>query len=191
MPTVTIGASGHSNVDLNSYLAVEFEFMYDVLQALRISRERGVQLRIVIKVRANGYRGQYEDFVREFFPGMVDEILDSVPMKKVLEKTDFYITVYSSTVFEASCLGIPCVYYKKDTEITDPPFDGNSELVTVGNVDDLIKAIADFQSGHERYDAFLEKSVMEKYIGPLDGKNLDRNLAFIYDLLAKSNKGMV
>ena len=31
-PTVTIGASGHNNIDMNSYLAVEFEFMFDVLE---------------------------------------------------------------------------------------------------------------------------------------------------------------
>lgn len=190
-PTVTIGASGHNNVDLNSYLAVEFEFLHDVLQALRIVKERGVRLRIVIKVRANGYRGQYEAFAREYFPGLVDEILDNAPMGTVLERTDFFISIYSQTLFEASCLGIPCLYYKKDTEIMDPPFDGLSELVTVGNVDDLIGAIADFRSCHERYDAFLERGVMEKYMGPLDGGNLERNLNFIYGMLEQRQAGVV
>ena len=105
-------------------------------------------------------------------------------MRNVLEKTDFYISIYSQTLFEASCLGIPCLYYKKDTEIiNDPPFDGYSELVTVGNVEDLIDAITDFRSGDQRYDAFLERRVMEKYIGPLDGKNGERNIDYIYYLL--------
>ncbi len=182
-PTVTIGTSAHSIVDLNSYLAVEFDFMHDVLSALQITKKQGVQLHIVIKVRANGYIEQYQKFVQEFFPGMVDEILDTVPFSSVLEKTDFYISLYSQTLFEASCSGIPCLYYKNDCEIIDPPFDGNSELVTVGNVVDLVSAFADFQSGHVRYDAFLKKSVMEKYIGPLDGNNLERNCSFIYSLL--------
>ena len=189
-PTVTIGTSAHSIVDLNSYLAVEFDFMYDVLSALRVIKEQGVQLKIVIKVRANGYRGQYQEFVQEFFPGMVDEILDTVPFSSVLEKADFYISLYSQTLFEASCSGIPCLYYKNDCEILDPPFDGNSELVTVGNVDDLVQAIEDFRSGHKRYDAFLERGVMEKYIGPLDGGNLERNLNFIYEMLEKHQTGM-
>ncbi len=190
-PTVTIGASGHNNIDLNSYLAVEFDFLHDVLQALSILKGRGVKLRIVIKVRANGYRGQYEQFVQEYFPGLVDEILDSVSMNSVLEKTDFFISIYSQTLFEASCMGIPCLYYKKDTEIMDPPFDGHSELVTVSKVEDLIEAIEDFRSGNERFDAFLQKSVMEKYIGPLDGKNLERNLNFVYELLEQSQAGAV
>jgi len=189
-PTVTIGASGHNNTDLNSYLAVEFEFLHDVLQALRIVKERGVHFRIVIKVRANGYRGQYEEFVQEYFPELVDEILDNAPMGEILERTDFLISIYSQTLFEASCLGIPCLYYKKDTEIImDPPFDGHSELVTVGSIGELVDAIADFRSGHQRYDTFLQRTVMEKYIGPLDGGNLERNLHFIYDLLKQNKMG--
>jgi spore coat polysaccharide biosynthesis predicted glycosyltransferase SpsG len=180
---VTIGPSAFSVIDLNSFLAVEFDFMYDVLFALQIVKTQGVQLKIIIKLRANGYRRQYVEFVKEFFPDMDVEFQDTIPMKAVLEKTDFYISLYSQTLFEASCLGIPCLYYKNDCEIIDPPFDAKSELVTVDNVDDLVQAIADFRSGHKRYDAFLQRSVMEKYIGPLDGGNLERNMTFIYDLL--------
>lgn len=190
-PTITIGASGHNNTDLNSYLAVEFDFLYDVLYALNTIKSRDVALRVIIKVRANGYRSQYDEFVQEYFPGLVDEILDSGPMVQVLERTDFFISIYSQTLFEASCLGIPCLYYKKDTEIMDPPFDGNSELVSVTNVEALISAIEDYRSGHKRYDAFLEMTVMEKYIGPLDGGNLERNLNFIYALLERAKSGAV
>ena len=190
-PTITIGASGYNNTDLNSYVAVEFDFLYDVLHALNTIKNWDVALRVILKVRANGYRKQYEDFVREYFPGLVDEILDNAPMRAVLDQTDFFISIYSQTLFEASCLGIPCLYYKKDTEIMDPPFDGKSELVTVGNVDDLADAIEDFRSGHARYDAFLDRSVMERYIGSLDGGNLERNLNFIYELLEQAPKGGV
>jgi len=183
-PTITIGGAASSNVDLNSYLAIEFEFLHDVLQALRIVKKQGIALRVVIKVRKIGFCGQYEQFVQEYFPGLVDEIVDNVPMGTVLEKTDFFISIASQTLLEASCLGIPSLFYKDVSEvITEPPFDGHSELVTVSNVDDLVKAITDFRSGHERYDAFLNKAVMEKYIGPLDGGNLERNLNFIHSLL--------
>lgn len=181
--TITIGASGHNNADLNSYVAVEFDFMHDVLHALSIIRNRGIKFRIVIKVRANGYRHQYESFAKEFFPGLVDEIVDDQPMKGVLERTDFYISICSQTLIEAACLGIPCLYYKKDSEILDPPFDGCSELVTVDSVEELVQAVEDFRAGHVRYAAFMQQSVLEKYIGYLDGKNLERNLRFIYEQL--------
>jgi len=53
------------------------------------------------------------------------------------------------------------------------------------NLNELVEAFFDFQTGHERYNAFLDKVVLEKYIGPLDGKNLERNLNFIYEFLKK------
>lgn len=182
-PTVVIGASGFNAVDLNSFVAVEFEFLSSVLNSLNKVKETGQKFKIIIKVRPNGYRSQYERFVSKYYSGLVDEIIDSVPMKEVLVRADFYISIYSQTLFEASCLGVPAVYYRADNEIIHPPFDMKSELVTVTNESDLVKAFLDFINGDSRYDAFLDRKVMEKYVGPLDGKNLERNLKFINDLL--------
>ena len=81
------------------------------------------------------------------------------------------------------------IYYKKDKEFLDPPFDKKSELVTVDSVNDLKQAFLEFKQTSPRFNAFLDKSVMEKYIGPLDGKNLERNLDFIYGLLGKHEIG--
>lgn len=184
-PTVTIGASGFNNVDLNSYVAVEFEFMHDILTAFKTIITQGTALKLVIKVRPNGYEQQYVNFVQEFFPDLNIKIVSTPPMKTVLEESDFYISIYSQTLFEASCLGIPCLYYKKDTEIMDPPFDNQSELVTVTTPENLIQAFYDFQSHHPRYNAFLERVVMERYVGPLDGHNLQRNIDFVYELIAQ------
>lgn len=181
--TVTIGASGHNNTDLNSYLAAEFDFLADVLEAVSRLKSQGVEIGVIVKVRANGYRKQYERFAAEYFPGLVGEIIDEAPMRAVLDKTDCFISIYSQTLFEASCMGIPSVYYKVDSEIKDPPFDGRSELVTVTSVDDLCRALEDFRDGNGRYDAFLTRSVMEQYIGPLDGQNLQRNLDYVYQIL--------
>lgn len=185
MPTVTIGAAAFSNVDLNSYVAVEFDFMYDILSAFKIVLEQGKKVEIIIKVRPNGYKAQYKNFIEEFFPDLSIQIVSDLPMKAVLDKSDFYISTYSQTIIEAACLGIPCVYYKKDNEMMNPPFDRYSELVTIDSVNELVEAFFDFQTGHERYNAFLDKVVLEKYIGPLDGKNLERNLNFIYEFLKK------
>jgi hypothetical protein len=182
-PTVTIGASGFSNIDLNSFLAVEFEFINEALLAIEKFRREGRIKRVVIKVRANGYSHLYEQFVSEYFPGIVDVIIADAPMRRVLETTDFYISICSQTLFEASCLGIPSVYHKNDREIIDPPFDGSSELVTTTDVSELEQAVADFLSHSRRYDEFLRREIMEKYIGPLDGRNLERNLSYALKLL--------
>ena len=187
-PTITIGTSGFSNIDLNSYLAVEFEFLHEVLTAIRNQGDLGRKFRVVLKVRANGYRELYRRFVHEYFPGLVDRIVDDVPMRTVLAETDFFVTIYSQSLFEASCLGIPVVYHKCDREIIDPPFDGKSELVTTFDVAGLEEALVDFLSGSSRFDAFLDKKVMEKYICPLDGKNLERNFRFVLELLENAGE---
>ena len=182
-PTITIGASGFNNIDLNSFLAVEFEFLYEVLAAIRNIGDGGRKVRVILKVRPNGYREQYQLFSEEYFPGLVELIVDNVPMREVLDQTDLLISIYSQTLFEASCQGIPVIYHKTDREIMDPPFDGTSELVTTHDVPDLQRAIADFLVEDERFDAFLDKRVMEKYVGPLGGENLQRNFDFVLSLL--------
>lgn len=186
-PTVSIGTSGFNNIDLNSYVAVEFDFLFDILSAFQELQDEGRVFNLIIKVRPNGVLEQYLEFSKEYFPKLKIEIVRDVPMNQVLYKTDLYISIYSQTLFEASCLGIPVIYYKKDNETLDPPFDQRSELVTVDTIAGLKQAFLDFKSDHDRFKGFLEKSVMEKYVGPLDGKNLERNLALIYNLLKQKN----
>jgi hypothetical protein len=182
-PVISIGTSGFNQLDLNSYVAVEFEFMYEVLTSFQELKNEGQLFSIIIKVRPNGVLDQYKSFVEKYFPELEINLLREVQMMDVLEKTDLYISIYSQTLFEASCLGIPAIYYKKDKEYLDSPFDGKSELVTVNSVLELKQAFIDFKNGHSRFDGFLDRSVMEKYIGPLDGNNTSRNIDYIYGLL--------
>lgn len=182
-PTISIGASGFNNTDLNSYVAVEFDFIFDILTAFNDLKGEGASFKLKIKVRPNGVLNQYQTFVKDYFPELVVEIVREVTMAEVFENTDLYISIYSQTLFEASCLGIPVIYYKKDKEILSPPFDQKSELVTVNSIETLKQAFIDFQSKHQRFEPFLDKSIMEKYVGHLDGKNLERNLAYIRGLL--------
>ncbi len=186
-PTITIGTSGFNSTDLNSYVAVEFDFMYDILKAFSVLKQKGEKFKLIIQVRPNGYEKQYQSFINEYFNDLKIETISTIPMIEVLKKTDFYISIYSQTLFEASCLGIPVVYYKKDTEITNKPFDNNSELVTILNTDDMIQAFYDFKANNQRYELFLNSKVMEQYIGFLDGNNLTRNIDFIYKILRKES----
>jgi len=187
VPTITIGTSGFNSTDLNSYVAVEFDFLYDILKAFSILKEKGDTFKLIIKIRPNGYKDQYQRFVKDYFSDLKIEIISIIPMIEVLKKTDFYISIYSQTLFEASCLGIPVVYYKKDTEIINKPFDNNSELLTILNTDDMIEAFYDFKDNNQRYEPFLNPKIMEQYIGFLDGNNLTRNIDFIYKILEKDS----
>lgn len=186
VPTIVIGASGFSPVDLGSYVAIEFDFMHDVLSALKEVKELGTNLKVIIKVRPNGYYKQYQKFVDEFFPSLVVEIIALKPMKEVLQSADLYISINSQTLFEASSMGIPIIYYKKDNEVLPPPFDNNPDLVTVSTPMDLTQVIKDFRTDSSLFHPFLTKGVMEKYVGPIDGLNTRRNLDFIFSLIKKS-----
>ena len=183
IPTIVVGAAGFSNINLNSYVAFEYDFINDVAYACRQLRENGNAMNLVIKVRANGYIDQYKRFFDEYYPDLSITLYDSISMHNVLLHADFYISIYSQTLFEASCLGIPVLYYKKDTELNDPPFDGNSELVTAVSQQELIEKIKLFYLKSPIYEPFKEKQIMQKYIGPLDGRNLDRNMDFIFSLI--------
>jgi hypothetical protein len=186
-PTLGIGASGFTSVDLNCFLAIEFEFLNDILKACEMLRERGREMDLVIKVRSNGYIQQYKDFLNEYYPDIQVRIFDFIPMWKIYEQSDFFISIYSQALFEAACLGIPVLYYKNDTQYFHPPFDGKSELVTAFDQEDLAEKIDAFYDQDSIYEPFKEKKVLEKYVGPLDGKNLKRNMDFIYSLISKNN----
>ncbi len=182
-PVIGIGASGFSNMDLNCYLAIEFEFLNDIMKACKRLINGGWGMDIILKIRPNGYIDQYRDFLDEYYPDMPVTLVDNVPIVSVYEKVDFLISFYSQTLFEASCLGIPVLYYKNDTQYLDPPFDGKSELVTAFTVDDLAQKMETFFKGDTMFDAFKDKRVLEKYMGPLDGENSRRNMDFIYSLI--------
>lgn len=185
-PTITIGSSGHSTMDLNSFVAVEFEFLYQVLDAIGKCQKSDKSINILIKVRPNGYIQQYHNFVNKYFQHMKVTIVGGGTMLKIFKKTDLYISIGSQTLIEASCLGIPVIYHKNDAEKIDPPFDNNSELVTTTTTRELLTAVNDFFNKSDRFDKFLDKKVLEKYIGPLDGGNLKRNIDFIYQLINKN-----
>ncbi len=182
-PVISIGTSGFNSIDLTSYQAIEFEFMSSVLTAINQVMGESVGYSVIIKVRPNGYHDQYKKYVEEYFPNMPIQVVQRMPIWKVLMKTDLYISIYSQTLFEASCLGIPVIYYKNDQEDQDPPFDNQSELVTACDPQELRNTLVAFLQHDSIFDAFLSREVLEKYIGPLDGENTRRNLEFIYALL--------
>jgi hypothetical protein len=181
-PTIVIGTSGYNPVDLNSYLAIEFDFIFDVLEVLR-KNINSKKINILIKVRTNGYLEKYNEFIKEYFGEMEIHVVQNVPFINVIKKADLYISIYSQTLFEAACLGIPSIYYKKDTEVNSRPFDCKSELVTAENITELENSVNSFFEKSEIFTNFMKKETLEKYVGFLDGNNCKRNLEFIYSLL--------
>lgn len=186
-PTIVIGTAGFDLTDLNSYLAYEFDFLYDIISTIERLKSMDYHANIILKVRANGYVPLYKSFIETYFPKTDIQIFQNKPFKEVIAKADLYISFYSQTIFEASLLGIPAIYYKKDTQFLHSPFDEKSELVTAKNTTQLQEKILSFYSKESTYNLFLDTTVLEKYIGFVDGKNAERNTTYIYKLLNKQN----
>jgi hypothetical protein len=187
-PTIIIGAAGYDSIDLNSYLAYEFDFLYDILFCINENIKKGYEANVVLKVRGNGYVSLYSHFIEEYFYHLNVKIVQDKSFFEIISEADLYISIFSQTIFEASCFGIPVIYYKKDTQVIHEPFDGKSELVTANNISELQEKIDLFYNGSDVFDAFMQKSVLEKYIGPLNGKNTQRNIDFIMDLVEGNHK---
>lgn len=182
---ISIGASGFNSIDLNSYSAVEFCFLYEVLSAVeRTKIIKSSTIKINLKIRPNGYRHQYEKFIAKYFPKLSISIFDKGPMASVFKGSKIYISTYSQTLFEASVFGIPVVYHQTDTEIHDPPFDGSGKLVITKNIDQLAECIDKTVLDSTIFNGFISRTEMENYIGPLDGKCLERNLDFLKSMIA-------
>ena len=183
LPTIIIGAAGYDSIDLNSYLAYEFDFLFDILFCISETIKNGRKANVILKVRTNGYVDLYTDFIEEYFCDLNVKIIQKQSFFEIISNADLYISIFSQTIFEASCFGIPVIYYKKDTQFIHEPFNGESELVTAKNISELLEKIHLFYMGSNIFNAFMEKSVLEKYIGPLDGKNTLRNIEFINHFL--------
>ncbi len=180
---IVIGTSGFNSLDLTSFSAIEFEFIYEILTAIHNVWEPPASYSLTIKVRANGLVSQYERFVKQYFPDIPIRIVQKISIKDLLEHCDMYISTHSQTLFEASCAGVPVIYYKNHVESLHAPFDSNSELITCHSVSELEKILKDTDYRRELFQPFLRREIMEKYVGPLDGRNLDRNIEFILKLV--------
>jgi hypothetical protein len=176
---IAVGAAGFNHLDLNSYCAFEFEFLDQVLLAIQEVTRLGYKTSLKLLVRGNGYICDYQKFVDEYFLDLEIEILQGVAITKFLDNANLYVSFYSQTLFEASCLGIPVVYHKADREQIHSPFDGKSELVTTHSIIELTSSIVEGLNLSNRFEKFLDRTLMENYIGPLNGNNTKSNIEFI------------
>ncbi len=181
-PEIMIGTAGYCSVELNTFLACDFEFLFETLSALNEVKGTGKKMRIVLRVRADGYEGIYSRFIKQYFPGLEVEYRKEGSFADAARTADLYISIGSQTLFEASCLGIPVIYHKNDTQLLHKPFNGNSELVTSFSVRDLKEKVVAFYEGSRIFDPFLDRNIMERYVGPLDKNSLQRNIDLIYTL---------
>jgi hypothetical protein len=180
---IGIGTAGLNNTDLVSYSAFEFDFMYECLSAIQSLQISGKIVEIRLRVRTNGVVNKYQCFVEEYFPDLNIIFCQDDTLLDYFAKLNLYISFYSQTLLEASAMGIPVIYFKFDEEDLYPPFDSKSELVTAESRTKLFKLMKDFNSDVKIYHNFMDPAILERYIGFIDGGNLQRNIEVIEGML--------
>ena len=180
---IGIGTAGLNNTDLVSYCAFEFDFMYECLSAIQSLKNSGKIIEIRLRVRANGVVNKYQCFVEEYFPDLDIVFCQDETLLDYFAKLNLYISFYSQTLLEASAMGVPVIYFKFDEEDLYPPFDSKSELVTAESRAKLFELIKDFNSDVKIFRNFMNPATLEKYIGFVDGGNLQRNIKAIEGML--------
>jgi hypothetical protein len=125
----------------------------------------------------------YRRFVTEYFPDLKIIFCQDESLVDYFSKLNLYVSFYSQTILEASAFGVPAIYFKFDEEDLHPPFDCNSEVVTAKSRAELFELMKDFNSDSQAYRNFMDPATLEKYIGFIDGGNLQRNIKAIEGML--------
>ena len=60
-------------------------------------------------MRGNGYLDLYTNFVNEYFSCLKIVLIQDKSFFEVIKEADLYLSIFSQTIFEASCLGIPVI----------------------------------------------------------------------------------
>ena len=182
---IGVGTSGFNHLDLNSNVAIEFDFLFSVLTAISRTNVFTRNTEVKILVRRNGILDQYLCFVDLYFPSLNISFSQGEKVVNFLNNVDLYITFYSQTLFEASCLKIPCIYFVNHREEIQEPFGLGTPFYSASNIDGLVSQIERIYSANSEETLIPDIADLEHYVGPLDGKNTQRNLLFINSLLLK------
>lgn len=121
-----------------------------------------------------------------------DYILDldvNEDINDLLFVTDILITDYSSTVFEASLLDVPMIFYAFDLDdyISNRSFYFEYKSFVPGKItytqDELINSIK-----NNDFENYKIKDFKDKFFEEVDGKSTERIINYIFNVLEKNKK---
>jgi hypothetical protein len=102
----------------------------------------------------------------------------------MLDRFDVHLTTYSTSLIEAVALGIPVIYYRVNPQHLHPPFGGDAVLAqrTASSPDDVARLLTDPVATFATAEA--RAAWIERYLGPSDGRSVDRILSAIRQRVA-------
>ncbi|MDP1808989.1 MAG: hypothetical protein Q8L35_05565 [Actinomycetota bacterium] len=178
--TVIVSSAQYTPFDFNSPVSFGESNIADILKILQTYPG----FKIKIKLHPADDPAYYRFLVHDFLGYKNVEIIGDKPFIEAIQEADLYISNWSTSNLEAAIINIPVIYYKSDVLDFHPPFDGNSEMATAHNLDELKQLIDLFLAGDKKLWRFNEVDVLEKYTGLLDGRSSERIKEKIDALLA-------
>lgn len=166
---------------INCSKHLEDEYLFDILKTLAFYNMNKKTLAIYIKPHPASSI-EYLKYFLKYYKFHDIQIVNG-RFGDVIKKADLYISNWSTSNFEAAALGIPVIYYKKDKMIFHKPFDGDSEMPAARNQSELKKLIDLFLEKPCNLSLFCNREILEKYMGPLDGYNVERVYSFLEKVL--------
>jgi hypothetical protein len=178
---ILIGSFTFSPVDLNCRRSDSERFLAEVLEGIRRSRRRPDQ--VVVKLHPADATDHYREILEIQSPFPVD-VVSTGDITGMLDRFDLYITTYSTSLIEAVGLGLPVIYYRVNPQRLHPPFSHDPFLArcTAATPDQVATLLDGPASPFETADA--RAAWIEQYLGPRDGRSVDRIVAAIREKLA-------
>ena len=134
--------------------------------------------RVTVKLHPADEAAHYGEILSEFAE-LEPEIVAHGDVTALFDSADVYITTYSTSLLEAVAVQLPVVYYRVNPQRLHAPFAGDAflERRTAGSREELAALLddppAEFATHEERM------GWCERYLGPLDGRSVDRVLTQI------------
>jgi hypothetical protein len=166
---VLVGSFTFSPVDIACRRSDAEWFLEAVIAGLRRS-ERAREARIRVKLHPADRVDHYAHLAGE---GV--ELLTSGDVVDLFSAADLYVTTYSTSLLEAIALGLPAIYYRVNDQRLHPPFsdDDVMDRRTATSTGDLARLVDD-PALSALPPADERAAWLERYLGPADGRSVDR-----------------
>jgi hypothetical protein len=176
---VLIGSFTFSPVDIACHRSDAENFLRAAVAGIRQS-ERGRDAAIRVKLhpadRIDHYAGMIDDGVEFVTDGDVVQMFDDA---------ELYITTYSTSLLEAIATGLPSIYLRINDQRLHAPFSADDfmERRTARTREDIARLIDDPGGVFRLPPAGERERWIEQYLGPADGRSVERIEAAISERL--------
>jgi hypothetical protein len=173
---LVVGSFTFSPIDLNCRRSDPETFLAHVFEGIGMSSI--TRPRLTLKLHPADEIAHYAVILSRFAE-LEPVIVSNGDVVSLFDDADVYVTTYSTSLLEAVAVGLPVIYYRVNPQRLHPPFEGDHFLQkrTATSPAELAALLdeppPEFETPQERL------RWCERYVGPLDGRSVERVLSEI------------